>query len=405
MEKECEDLGRCYPGFKKSGGLMRLQTTFALVSLQLVIASCGIKNGLEAQSVSATADGPALKMSKVDVNANPLDKTVCDPFGGIPAENLQQGIRASLHYLMNGQAPLNRSSDYVTFARKSDQKLFFADINVPTRMFDQGFATQTKDVLKDDNGTKLIEYFGVKFESIIRLNEGDDEGEYELALLSDDGVTLSALSGTKENPILTKIIDNDGDHTTQMGCGNTTVRLTRDNALPFVLTYYQGPRYHIANTLLWRKATGAKDQACGQQGNDHWFDPNTQAPKKPYTDLLARGWKVVPQSNFYIPKDESYNPCVEGTNPVISDFKVVEVFGDGAQFIYKTDIAATSQIKIINKSTGEVILTNSDNALRTVHRISINGLQAGTTYSAQAVSVSEDLGHSMSNIIEFTTTE
>lgn len=384
---------------------MRLQTTFALVSLQLVIASCGIKNGLEAANITVTAEGPALKMSKVDVNANPLDKTVCDPFGGIPAENLQQGIRASLHYLMAGQPPLTRSEDYVTFARKSDQKLFFADLNVPTRMFERGFATQTNDVLKDDGGTKLIEYFGVKFESILKLTDNDVEGEYELALLSDDGTTLKAISGTKENPILTTIIDNDGDHPTRMGCASQTLLLSKDKSLPFMLTYYQGPRYHISNILMWRQATGTKDPACGDTGNEHFFDPNTLAPKKPYNDLLARGWKPVPASNFFIPKDESYNPCVEGTNPVISDFKAVEVFSDGAQFVWKTDIAATSQIKIINKNTGEVILTHSDNALRSIHRVSITGLQASTTYRAQAVSVSEDLGHSMSEVIEFTTSE
>ncbi|WP_373999254.1 hypothetical protein [Bdellovibrio bacteriovorus] len=384
---------------------MRLQTTLALVSLQLGIASCGLKNGLEANSVSAQSSGTALKMSKVDVNANPLDKTVCDPFGGIPADNLQQGIKASLYYLAPGMPLLNKSEDYVTFAKKSDQKLFFADLNVPTRMFHEGFATQTHDVLKDDAGTMLIENFGVKFETILKLSATDEEGDYELALLSDDGSKLKILSGTLESPLKTTVIDNDGEHPTRMGCASQILSMNRDKTVPLELTYYQGPRYHISNVLLWRKASVAgKDEACGQTGNEHFFDPNKgSVPQQAYNDLLARGWKVVQKENFFIPKNESYNPCVEGTNPLITKFKVAEIITQGVQLSWSTDIAATSQVKLINKETQEVILTNSDNVLRTSHFVQVTGLKSQTTYTAQAVSISEDLGKSLSEVIEFTT--
>lgn len=272
-------------------------------------------------------------------------------------------------------------------------------------MFTEGFASQTNDVLKDDTGAKLIEYFGVKFETIIKLGAADDEGDYEIALLSDDGTTLKQVSGTKDAPVLTTIIDNEGDHPTRMGCSKQIVHMTKDSSLPVQLTYYQGPRYHIANVMMWRKASVAgKDQACGQSGNEYFFDPNNNSvPLKPYNDLVSRGWKVLAKENFFIPKDETYNPCVQGTNPVISNFAVGEVFLSGVSLSWKTDIPATSQVKVVNKVTGEVTLTDSDNALRTDHSVFVTGLQAATAYTAQAVSISEDLGNTMSEQIDFTT--
>jgi hypothetical protein len=75
----------------------------------------------------------------------------------------------------------------------------------------------------------------------------------------------------------------------------------------------------------------------------------------------------------------------------------------GASFSWTTDIASTSQIKLVNKATGEVILTDSDNALRTSHSVMVQGLQPETTYQAQAVSISDDLGKALSAVIEFTT--
>ncbi|HEX7675655.1 MAG TPA: hypothetical protein VF412_15880 [Bdellovibrio sp.] len=383
---------------------MKVQTTLALVTANILLASgCGSNQG--SSGITQTTYGEAVKYSKVDVNIHPLDKTVCDPFNNIPASSLDQGIKASLYYSIAGTPRMYSSIDYTTLAKQSSQTLFFADLNVPTRMFTEGFATQTNDVLKDDSGNKLIEYFGVKFETVIKLASADDEGDYEFALLSDDGTQLKLVSGDVENPTLTTIINNDGDHPTRMGCATQTVHMTKDTTLPIQLTYYQGPRYHIANVMMWRKASVAgKDQACGQSGNEYWFDPNKNSvPLKPYNDLLARGWKVLTKDNFFIPKSASYNPCVQGTAPVITNFVTGEAFFTGVSLYWTTDIPATSQVKVVNKATGEVTLTAADNALRTSHNVLVSGLAAGTTYTAQAVSISEDLGNAMSNVIEFTT--
>ncbi len=345
--------------------------------------------------------GTPVAYLKYDINANPLDKTVCDPFNDQPAVAVDKGVKASLFYQPAGQPRLSNSMDYVTKAHASGQKLFFADLNVPTRLFNQGFASQTHDVVNDDQGQKLIEYFGLKFETTLKLAANDEEGDYELALLADDGTTLKVGAGDIQNVL----ISNDGDHPTRMGCASDIVHMTKDSSLPITLTYYQGPRYHIANVLLWRKANQAgKDVLCGQNGNNLFFDPDHgSAPQSAFLSLQARGWKVVSQDNFYLPASESYNPCVQGTAPVIANFMTNEIFSSGVFLSWETDLPASSQVKIVNKATGEVVLTAADNALRTTHSVQVLGLAPGTDYTAQAVSITADLGRDLSDILNFTT--
>jgi len=383
---------------------VKVQTTLSIAALSLALSACVVKSFTPEESVSQMTLGEPIKYSKVDINANPLDKTVCDPFEEQPSPSMDQGIKASLHYRIAGMPAMTNSEDYVSFAKKSDQKLFFADMNVPTRMFDAGFTTQANDTLADDSGQRLIEYFGVKFETILKLSANDTEGDYELALLSDDGTTLKVVGGTAAAPTYKTVIANEGDHETKFGCASEVIKMTRDSQVPVQVTYFQGPRYHIANVLMWRKASQAgKDSQCGAKGNEMYFDPSSGAPKKAYNDLLARGWKVVQKENFFIPKSESYNPCVEGTNPVISNLRATEVLLTGVFLAWNTDIPATSQVKLVNKSTGQVIVTNSDNGLRTNHSVQVMDLQPDTVYTVQAASVSEDLGKSLSAIIEIKT--
>lgn len=379
---------------------MRTLQTTLLITAIAGLTACSPKDGFK--DISAQVLGADTgKVSKYNVNKHLVNKVVCDPWGGENPPSVEHGIKASLFYRGVGVPRFYSAQEYVDLATPSTQSLFFSDLNVPTRMFSEGFSTQSSQVVKDDMGEKLIEYFGMKFTTTLKLKADQAEGDYELGVLADDGVVVKAMINGQMRPL----IMNDGDHTTKMGCALSTLNFTRDTEIPIEVTYYQGPRYHIANVLMWRKAAEAgKDSSCGHEGNEHFFDPNNgSVAKQPYKDLLARGWEPISSENFFIPKDESYNPCVEGTAPVLTNFKVLEVFSEGVSVGWRTDLPATAQVLITNVATGETVVTQSDNILRTTHEVYISGLKSGVTYKAQAVSITADLGKGISNEVTFTT--
>jgi len=113
-------------------------------------------------------------------------------------------------------------------------------------------------------------------------------------------------------------------------------------------------------------------------------------------DMLARGWRPIEASNWGLPYMAPYNPCHQGQIPSISNFSVVDSGNGSAIVTWQTDIPATSQV-LIRDSNGEETLTTSDNILRTTHQVIVSeGIQLGVPYSYQGISISEDLGNSVS---------
>lgn len=385
---------------------VKMISTLGLVSTFLF--SCEMKLQSESEPIRQTEMAESLSTLKVDVNRYASSKLICDPFNTpetTTTTTYEKGIMASLHYLENGMPRLYKAADYIQFGRKSDKTIFLADMNVPTRMFSEGFSTPSGETLKKDSGEKLIEYFGLKMSTNLILADGDEEGEYELAVLADDGSNLIIKSGDGGDADEV-LINNDGDHPTRMGCATRTVRFRKNAMLAIEINYYQGPRYHISNVLMWRKSTTAgQDPSCGQLGNEMYFNPNHNSdPQQAFINLQARGWKVLKPENFMISKTHvDYNPCVKGTNPIISDFREGEIIRQTVDLNWNTDIPSTSQVQLTNMTTGVVTTTTSDNQLRTIHKVVLSGLQPNTTYKAQAISVSEDLGRSISAELIFQT--
>jgi hypothetical protein len=222
-------------------------------------------------------------------------------------------LTASLKYLPGGYVgEYNGVEDFLQMSTPVDVQLFFDQLNVPTRPFDQGFLTQDGSLLTLPDGTTLYEFFGLQFDTVIRLTANDQPGLYEFAVLTDDGSILSFDTGSG----LQEYLNADGDHPTVMGCPSSALALDSTSAVPMHLDYYQGPRYNIALMLLWRRvadqsAASLDDPACGTDGNDLYFDQSTNptTPTSYYFDLLGRGWSVVPAENFYLPNTSAPNPC------------------------------------------------------------------------------------------------
>ncbi len=154
-----------------------------------------------------------------------------------------------------------------------------------------------------------MEWFAVDMKTRLGLGPTDVAGDYQLALITDDGSMLTIGEGATEKVL----INNDGTHSTKMKCATEPVRFDSNTRLPARIEYFQGPRTHIALNLMWRPwpASGqVNDPACDQSGNDYFWD-STQNPSVPsanYNALVARGWQPMSANNFYL-EPGAVNPC------------------------------------------------------------------------------------------------
>jgi len=245
--------------------------------------------------------------------SNPM---VCNPFGGGEANatgNPHNGLQASLTYIP-AESPLTANGGQGltinSFSSGSPDvvleptPIIFNQLNVPTVDFSVGFQNSAGATLTDSLGKTLNQYFSLHLDSLLMLNPGEVEGDYQLGLLSDDGAILSlSLNGSGG---LQDWINNDGTHQNQLGCAAQTVHLKPSVPIPVHIDYFQGPLYRIGLILLWRFNPGSLyESLCGKDEHDQfYFRPTVNNPSLPtsnFQGLLNRGWSIVPASNFYLP--------------------------------------------------------------------------------------------------------
>lgn len=254
--------------------------------------------------------------------------TVCDPFGGAGANtgNPNNGLVSLLTYLPSSSPAASSCAsgncsalNVAAFAPGAPNvvtegaTIYLSDLDVPTQNFSAGFPSGTGSLLTDDTGNPLLQYFSLQnIDSQLMLNAGQAAGNYQLAVLSDDGSVLS-IDPTNSGDYQV-LINNDGAHPNTLGCATTPVQLTPGTPVSIRVDYFQGPKYSLALILLWRPITGtiSSDPECGiQEGDGYYFDEGTtpSTPTSNYAALLNRGWSVVPAANFYLPPGSATNPC------------------------------------------------------------------------------------------------
>ncbi len=297
--------------------LSRLRKPWVAAALSTILLT-GIVSGVVFQNCAQPRYGfndtsvTSLTNSGGPPGTNPSTptNTVCDP--GSTNPTLNSGLVADLYYMTQ-----NQQQDATTvlnffnpaMATKSTKQVYFSQVNTRPQIFSKGFITQSGDYVKDDQGNKLTQWFALMYYSEIKVTQSSDEGTYEFASLSDDGAVFEA----EVNGKWITVVNNDGNHPPQFGCSTQTLTFVKDQAIPIRVYYYQGPANHIANMLLWKKISSASskvslDVACGKSGTTYFFNPDTSTPLQPYTDILSRGWKVVPPSVFFLPSTTT-NPC------------------------------------------------------------------------------------------------
>lgn len=237
---------------------------------------------------------------------------VCDPFDPSNVVSPISGLNGTIHsWPSANKSKPNSSLDLIRLGYKVDADLFLNKVDVPTRMFDTGFTSANGQALLNEDDTLLTEWFALDLKSRLKLAADEAEGLYQLAVLSDDGSTLFLNEDGKDSTL----ISNEGAHQTKLGCAAKTVAMTKNLRLPMRLTYFEGPRYHIALTLMWRKVDGSSsslaEKECNAEGNEYFFTPatNTAAavPKAPYLGMLDRGWRPLKAENFEL--SSGYNLC------------------------------------------------------------------------------------------------
>lgn len=354
---------------KPSIFLRGLLLLLMLVPITGCLNDSGSESGTDVEFVEFDPD---------NFSCNPLD-------GGQDFVGLNLGVHASLYYLKEDQPAYTDVNDYIQYGHHiSNLDLFFNQIYLPTRPFDRGFVTENGQTIKTEQGDTLYEYFALKLRGKI-VKGSLPQGLYQFALLTDDGAVLNMNFGSGDE----LVVDNNGQHPTRMGCAAAAVELS-DDPIPFEMLYNQGPRHHIAMTLLvrpWTAGMDPNDPECGKSGNDRYFD-STQNPPEPqqaYLDLQSRGWMPLAPNNYLLPDDKIENPCA-GEVPIITDVIVENITSNSVTLTWTTDIHATSEVDYKAQSDVEFVrVVENSNGMKS-HRVTVAGLNPNTDYVFKAVS-------------------
>jgi hypothetical protein len=289
--------------------ILGLSSLGLLVGLFQNCAKTTFSSSKAAQQV--TGDGTSEPNKSVtDPNAKPPDQPViCDPFSG--TGKCDGGVTGYIYALtpeLRAKFGDTGVNTYLENGQRYNVLLKLSQLFIPTRPFDTGFPTSQGEELKTPAGEVLIEYFAMKLRTVLKLNQDttggmkvNAPGYYQFAVLSDDGSRLEVINPAGE--VQNVLIDNDGSHATEMGCSKTAVYLDATTRMPLQILYYQGPRLHIALSMLWRKvdrADSALSSHCGESGNGLFFGDKYDdfSNHATFGKLLDEGWAPVGSENF-----------------------------------------------------------------------------------------------------------
>ncbi|UYL09143.1 hypothetical protein B9G69_000955 [Bdellovibrio sp. SKB1291214] len=233
-------------------------------------------------------------------------KVVCDPFSasGIACK---QGWKGNIFYFPGTTSGWTSLAKYFSEGVDAGVILYMSKIFVPVRTFSNGFPTTDGDLVKKkaaDGGANLVEWFALRLGTIMKLGATDSAGYYQFALISDDGSKLYI--APKAGGTYATVIDNDNAHSATMKCSTSAIYMDANSRMPARLEYFQGPRYHIAVTLMYKKVSSASPAVASPCGlvdsNFYGTIDNTSGDYtgSKYQQALDDGWKPMGTENFLL---------------------------------------------------------------------------------------------------------
>ena len=181
----------------------------------------------------------------------------------------------------------------------------------PFHAFTDGFKTADGNILNVPNSTDpLIEWFALELQGQFQLNAGDGDGQYQLAIVSDDGSNVAYLptGGGGYQPLIDDQSPGGvqapggplpGGQSPRMGCSRTfgdtstivTLAMNSASVVPLRIRWYQGPRTGLAVMLMYRKVPTSLPLA------DSLCETITETPSA-LAAISANGWKIIGPANL-----------------------------------------------------------------------------------------------------------
>lgn len=388
---------------------------FSILSASLMIAAifqnCG-QAGQVSQISTAVENATQIPDDVFVIKALPSTQFICSPFGNSNQGSATSGLSAELAYIdPNSNLPNSTKNSYAvrdyfsgtTPFIKTPTTLFLSQINAPTQRFNQGFKLSDNTYLSNGTGEKLIEWFAIHLQSLIKLSPEDAEGEYEFATISDDGSRVFVGSPLRE------MINNDGAHNVKMVCSTEAINFDRTTKLPLSYYYNQGPRTDIANVFLWRKKTDNTPSGaykhCGKTDQLRFWASLDSSPGEYIQEILVDGWKVIGVNNFELPGSQ-INPCATQNTKLISKAEFSALTNGSTKldltFANAANIKA-NLYKIVGANKILVQALNTSTQVSDQISLDIQGLENSQVYSLEVLLEMAGSGTQVLNEVRFET--
>ncbi len=353
-----------------------------VLSTVLFFQNCGQPGAITSSSTDPALAGLSDPTAVYSIKRLPSTKFICEPFGSAVTGSTTGGLKAELSYIDPQSTLTSTEKTAMTAVKyfsgvapfiKINTPLYVSQINVPTRSFDKGFQASDSSYVSDTNGNRLIEWFGLKMTSTLKLSDTDQEGYYDFITISDDGSRVYFGEGAQQQ----EIINNDGGHSTKMKCAVQSINLTKSSKIPMTYFYNQGPRTKIANVMAWR-FVGAQPSTtinalCDKDDKDgtvrFWNADGSDGVY--WTQLKSEGYKILDPKNFELPNSQ-INPCTtQNTNQIAN----VEFLGAAnsvvtlnLNFLQMADIKA-QLFKVVNNQN--ILVKSYDFSANSTDKISV----------------------------------